>query len=862
MLELRMFGGLSLKDGGAPITGAAAQRKTLALLALLAAGGRNGISRNKLIAFLWPETDTEHGRNLLNQACYALRRDLREREAFLGTSELRLNPDVVRSDLEAFEAALQRGDADGAVQAYTGPFLDGFFVSGAPEFERWVDAERAQLAKQFSDALVTLAKEAAARGDHRAAADWWRRLTALDPLSSHAALGLMKALVAAGESAAAIKHARAHEAFLQQEMGTAPDAAMLALVKQLCEEAERGAPLPGAAEQHRKRRQSTTDFLLTALPVALRRELHRATTLSTAAAALAIVLVVGAVGFGVSGRHGTTSGPEPLPVGNRKMLAVLPLENRGASADEYFADGLSEAIATRLGSVRSLGVIAWQSARQYKGTNKTPQEIGRELGAQYLLEGTVRWEKLPRGPSQVRVSPTLIRASDGTQLWADQYDTTLAGVFALQADLATRVAGALDIALGDAERRLLEDRPTANIQAYDAYLRGRAAIEKDWDLADVKTALRMFERAVTLDSSFALAWAWSSVEHVALYWSYVDRNVAQLAVGKAQADRALRLAPDLPETHGALAWYFFAGLKDWDRALAEYTRARRARPSDPYFTGGLGSVKEHQGEWSEALAYGHEAILLSPRNGNFATGLAESYTRQREFAAANYYYGRALELTPRSVSGRLTKAIAYLNLSGDVKGARRFFPDVSENMAPTGLEGILITLSDIVLLLSDEQQTKVLALSPAAFDGDTAGLALAKALVYRRRDKTILARVSFDSARAALQNSVRREPDDYIYHALLGLASAGLGHADEAVREGERAISLLPVSRDAVDGALLPANLARIYVLLGERDKAIDQLELVFSRPGPLSANWLKADPFWDPLRGSPRFQGLAAVRS
>src|SRR5438128_96940 len=786
MLELRMFGGLSLKDGGAPITGAAAQRKTLALLALLAAAGRNGLSRDKLIAHLRPETDTAHGRNLLSQACYALRRDLREREAFLGTSELRLNPDIVRSDLEAIEAALQRGDADGAVQAYTGPFLDGFFVSGAPEFERWVDAERAQLAKQFSDALVTLAKEAAARGDHRAAADWWRRLTALDPLSSHAALGLMKALVAAGESAAAIKHARAHEAFLQQEMGTAPDAAMLALVKQLCEEAERGAPLPGAAEQHRKRRQSTTDFLLTALPVALRRELHRATTLSTAAAALAIVLVVGAVGFGVSGRHGTTSGPEPLPVGNRKMLAVLPLENRGASADEYFADGLSEAIATRLGSVRSLGVIAWQSARQYKGTNKTPQEIGRELGAQYLLEGTVRWEKLPRGPSQVRVSPTLIRASDGTQLWADQYDTTLAGVFALQADLATRVAGALDIALGDAERRLLEDRPTANIQAYDAYLRGRAAIEKDWDLADVKTALRMFERAVTLDSSFALAWAWSSVEHVALYWSYVDRNVAQLAVGKAQADRALRLAP----------------------------------------------------------------------------GLAESYTRQREFAAANYYYGRALELTPRSVSGRLTKAIAYLNLSGDVKGARRFFPDVSENMAPTGLEGILITLSDIVLLLSDEQQTKVLALSPAAFDGDTAGLALAKALVYRRRDKTILARVSFDSARAALQNSVRREPDDYIYHALLGLASAGLGHADEAVREGERAISLLPVSRDAVDGALLPANLARIYVLLGERDKAIDQLELVFSRPGPLSANWLKADPFWDPLRGSPRFQGLAAVRS
>src|SRR6266571_3071324 len=144
MLELRTFGGLSIKDDGAPITGAATQRKTLALLALLAAAGKNGLSRDKLIAYLWPESDAEHGRNLLNQACYALRRDLRERELLVGASELRLNPDVVRSDLEAFEAALRRGDAEAAVSAYRGPFLDGFFVSGAPEFERWVDAGRAR----------------------------------------------------------------------------------------------------------------------------------------------------------------------------------------------------------------------------------------------------------------------------------------------------------------------------------------------------------------------------------------------------------------------------------------------------------------------------------------------------------------------------------------------------------------------------------------------------------------------------------------------------------------------------------------------------------------------------------------------
>src|SRR6266581_3658818 len=313
MVELRTFGGLSIEANGAPPMGAAAQRKTLALLALLALHPR-GLSRDKAIAYLWPETDAEHGRSLLRQACYALRRDLNEDKLFLGSTELRLNTAVLTSDVQAFEDALQRGELACAVDRYRGPFLDGFYLSEAGEFERWLDAERAHLAKQFGDALVTLGKETAASGDHRAAADWWRRVTALDPLSSQAALGLMTALVAAGESAEAIKHARAHEAFLQQEMGTAPDAAVLALVKQLCEEAERGPSLPGVVEQQRRRRQSTTDFLLAALPAALRRELRRATTLSIAAAVIAIVLVVGAVGYGVSRRQPTVSGVEPVPI--------------------------------------------------------------------------------------------------------------------------------------------------------------------------------------------------------------------------------------------------------------------------------------------------------------------------------------------------------------------------------------------------------------------------------------------------------------------------------------------------------------------------------------------------------------------
>jgi serine/threonine-protein kinase len=860
MLELRTFGGLSVEANGAPLTGAAVQRKTLALLALLAAAGKNGLSRDKLIAYLWPETDTEHGRNLLNQACYALRRDLREREVLLGGSELRLNQAVVASDVQAFVAALQRGDSEAAVQVYTGPFLDGFFVSGAPELERWVDAERAQLAKQCTDALVALAKAAAVRGDHRAAADWWRRLTALDPLSSHAALGLMKALVAAGESAAAIKHARAHEAFLQQEMGTAPDAALLALVKQLCEEAQRGNLLPGVTEQQRKRRQSTTDFLLAALPAVLRAELRRATTLSTVAAALGIVLVVGAVGYGVSGRHGPTSEAEPLPVADRKMLAVLPFENRGARADEYFADGLTEAIATRLGSVRRLGVIAWQSASQYKGTNKSPQEIGRELGVQYILNGSVRWEKTG-GASRVRVSTTLIRVSDAAQLWADQYDTTLTGVFAVQTNLATRVAGALDLALIDAERRLLEARPTANLQAYDAYLRGRVLGDREFDPANGRKSVRQYEQAVALDSNFALAYDWLSVGYVWMYQNHMDRAPDLVTRAKAALDRALRLDPNLPESHAALGFYLNV-LGDKDKALQEYTRARRMRPSDPWFPALIAAIYEANGRWNEALAYRREAVALDPRNVLIMLMTGASFMERRQFAAATYYYDRALALKPESFDAQLGKAMAYMGQTGDLSGAQRLLPDLLQTLDPTGQNLPILQLSDVATLFDAGRRVGLLALTPAALDGDSAVLALTKAMVQRANGHGPQARAQFDSARSILEVSVRQEPNDDYYAALLGLALAGLGRSAEAIREGERAVALVPVSKDAEWNAYLRANLARIYVLLGERDKAIERLEIVLSRPGPLSAGWLRADPFWDPLRRSPRFQRLVAVRN
>src|SRR5207302_8859312 len=198
LLHLKTFGGLSIASNGVPVSGAAQQRKTLALLALLAAAGKSGLGRDKLVAYLWPDADAEHARGLLKQACYALRRDLHQPDLLLGSAQLALNPAILASDVQAFEDALERRDDAVAAELYAGPFLDGFYLSGGEEFERWVEAVRRRLREHATAALERLATEAAKAGEHTAASAWWRRLAALDPLNSRVTLGLMHALAAAG----------------------------------------------------------------------------------------------------------------------------------------------------------------------------------------------------------------------------------------------------------------------------------------------------------------------------------------------------------------------------------------------------------------------------------------------------------------------------------------------------------------------------------------------------------------------------------------------------------------------------------------------------------------------------------------
>jgi TolB-like protein/DNA-binding SARP family transcriptional activator len=862
MLHLKTFGGLSVDIDGIPATGAAQQRKTLGLLALLAVAGERGLSRDKLIATLWPETDAEHGRRLLRQACYALRRDLGVPDLFLGTIQLSLNPAAISSDVESFIGALEANDPKRAVSCYPAPFLDGFYLNGGGEFEDWVETERARLAGRYKAALESLAVDATHRGEHRLAADGWRHVLELDPMSSRAALAFMTELDAAGERAEALRYGRRYGELVRSELGEQPPLELSEWMEQRHLNGGNGEVSRELPPTMSATGSNGVYPIPTVSPVAesFRWREHWGRALSLAAV-IAVVALLAGIGLNMWRRTGPAAGP--LAASGRKMLAVLPFENRGPAADDYFADGLTESIGLRLGGVRSLGIIAAQSTRPYKGTSKTLAQIGRELGVQYVLRGSVWWDRTGE-VSRVRVSPTLVRVSDGRQLWAAEYDTVLAGMFTLQTTLASTVARALDIAVTTAERRLLE-APTTSAEAYDAFLQAkRSTDEGSGNPAGMRQVVQGFERAVALDSTFVTASAYLSIAHVIMYLSYIDRSQEQLDRGKAALDRVMRLDPNCDSgSCCALGFWRIFVLHDYAAALQTLLRARQVRPSDYGIYELISHVYRRLGQWDRALAYEQESERLNPLDPDPAGAIGRTYAVLRQFAAANYYLDRALAGTPQLANARLVKAMAYLNLTGDLAGARRLLPEVSRNISPTGTEDVVLSLDDIVLMLSDEQQTRLLRLTPAALDGDTAALQLAKALVLQRRHHPALARASFDSARIALEGKIRPHPDEVpYYHAMLGVALAGLDRAKEAVQEGERAVALLPYPAGGSESTLMPANLARIYTLLGEQDKAMDQLAIVFSRPGPLSAAWLRVDPFWDPLRANPQFQRMVAARN
>lgn len=859
-MKLKTFGGLSIQDPDGSRAGIMVQRRRLAVLALLARAGERGMSRDKLVGYLWPESETEKARRVLAQAIYAMRRELGSDEAFLGTTEVRLNQAVISSDVTEFCSAIADGRREQAVALYNGPFLDGFFIDGAPEFERWVETERASLAQDYCEALERLAGEATSRSDYRAAVTWWRKLAVTDPLSGRVARGLMTALADAGDRAGALQHARIYESLVRQELDSAPEAEVSRLVEQLRAthppvQAIPPAPpqIPPRAFEAAPEPQDPPLAVATGSPPTPARPIRRANRLAVS------VLVIAALAF-CTVLVGSRLWPRQPTTPDRKKLVVLPFKNLGEPQDQYFADGLAEEITMRLAAVPGLGIISRTSADQYRATTKTLKEIGRDLGVDYVLEGSVRWEKAQGGrghSSRVRVTPQLIRVSDDSHLWADRYDATLADVFEVQARIAEQVTGALDIALGDKERAALALAPTRSTEAHDFYLRGNDYFNRSWGVEpNLRVAIEMFERATALDSEFALAYAKLSRAHAQMFWHYYDRSNARLAKAKAAADVALRLDPDLPEAHIALGFYHYWGFRDYDRALKEFGLAERGQANDADLESSIGAVARRQGKWDEAIKHLTRATELNPRSSSDAWEVAVAYFYLRDYAAAQRYLDQALALAPDWALAHAFKAQVFLSWNGDTLRARQA---VEQAVAHADLGQLVGFLASARYLVTRNPRyfDALEGLRAKDLQDDTTYYYVWKAEWYHQRGDTLHQRVFADSGLRMIVPQLRARPDDDRIRLEAGVAYAMLGRKEDAIREARRAVELLPVSKDAYWGSDRLLDLASIYVETGESEPAIDLLQQLLRMPSAISVPQLKVDPFWDPLRAHPRFQQL-----
>jgi serine/threonine-protein kinase len=541
-------------------------------------------------------------------------------------------------------------------------------------------------------------------------------------------------------------------------------------------------------------------------------------------------------------------------------LAVLPFENIGLAADAYFAQGVSDELTSRLTSVAGVRVMSPGSTRQYRNTTKSRADVGRELGADYLLEGHVRWDRSDSASRRVRVTVELVRSRDGSSVWADRYEAKTEDLFTVEGTIGEKVAAALEVALDEPERRTISARPTENFEAYSSFLHGEELRREPDVLNTVPRAIVMYERAVALDPKFALAFARLALTHGDLYWSNIDRTARRLAQMRPAAEKAVQLAPDLPEAHLALGMYYYRGLRDYDRALAEFSAGLRRQPGSAELLGARAAVLRRRGRFVESAANYARAVELDPRSAEAAFGLAGTYGPLRDYPNAVRYAERTIVLSPLWTGVNADRAMYLVAWSGDVAEGRRVLRDALSMPDGGAVIGRLRFHAAMLVGFGRADSAVLGKLTGRSFNGDTSEFLVWKADWERRHGNPAGSLTYADSARTILERRVAADPDEARTRMLLALAYALLGRKADALREGTRVGEILPVSRDAFDGPDLQEDLAYVETLVGEHDAAIKRLAYLLTIPSELSVPFLRADPMWDPLRGNPRFQALIAA--
>jgi TolB-like protein len=541
-----------------------------------------------------------------------------------------------------------------------------------------------------------------------------------------------------------------------------------------------------------------------------------------------------------------------------KSIAVLPFENLSDEKENaYFADGIQDDILTNLSKIGDLKVISRTSVMSYRGHAPNVREIGKALGVSTILEGSVR-----RSGNRVRVNVQLIDATTDEHLWANDYDRDLTDVFAIQTDLAQKIAGELQAKLSPTEKAQIEHKPTGNGEAYLAFVQAHNLQSAVEDIGKLKQSEQLYARAIQLDPKFALALARYSQLESWLFRTY-DPTRERREKARAFAERALQLQPDLPEAHLAMGFSRYYGDNDFDAALREFEIAQRDLPNDAEGYLALGAIQRRLGKWSDSTASLEKAASLNPKDSWVLQNLALNYQVLRDFDAANKTIDRGLQTNPTGVGLWEIKSKLAIFEKGDFSVAEKAF-DAVKSMPLNNEEKLKIAGGRADVFLLERKYKEGLREAESLSDDVLASLPPALCAKYyligfarKALQDEAGARAAFLKAKALLEAQLKQSPDVADWHIQLAKVLAFLGEKDAALAEARRATELLPESKDAFGGPEIANGVAEVHAVLGDNGRAIEILDGLLNRPSAVTVQGLKVNPIWDPLRNDPRFQAL-----
>lgn len=551
-----------------------------------------------------------------------------------------------------------------------------------------------------------------------------------------------------------------------------------------------------------------------------------------------------------------------LPIVSEKSVAVLPFQNLSEEKqDAYFTDGVQDEILNDLSRVADLKVISRTSVMQYRsGAARNLREIAKALRVAHIVEGSVQ-----RIGDRVRVSAQLIDARTDSHIWSERYDRELLDVFSLESELAEQIVAKLQVKLAPSVKAAIEERPTQDLGAYELYTRAKTLIDgmplRPQGKADLLEAVALLDNAVARDPSFVRAYYYLARAHDLIYFLGFDHTPSRLGLASKAGQTALRLRPDSAEAHLALAQHLYSAYRDYDKARDELAIAQKALPNEPLVFILTGLMDRRRGEWDRAIQDFQQAARLDPRNVNIHQQLFYTFEYLRRFQEAEESLNQILAIAPNDLNARLNRGYLRFESHADGSVLHQTIDSISKDanaVATISAFWLSLALGDRDVGAA-ERALSYLPSDGCNYSGIPFPHAWCEGLVARLRGDRQSATDAFLRAKTELQQILRQQPDYPEALCALGMVDAALGEKRKAIQEGRRAVELCPLTKDSIEGALFINYLAIIYASSGEKDLALQQLEVSARIPNGFTYGQLKTDPYWDSLRGDPAFEKIVA---